>query len=95
MNTKDAAADIQITVNGGEGLRWHYLPTAIRPGGLRAVVPTVVGTGRESTLVQNSDGTITVQAVEKRLDSCALEEPQKTADRPNNRKGISFYAHAF
>lgn len=36
MNTKGAAADIQITVNGGEGLRWHYLPTAIRPGGLRA-----------------------------------------------------------
>ena len=160
VNTKGAAVDIQITVSGGEGLRWHYLPTAICPGGLKAVVPTVVGTGSESTLVlgltgaamkqahcpvfvtviawavgpdgkvlktsgtteltlhrggleakrnadgslevisyadgnlnglaekrvlkeseytlvENGDGTTTVQALEKRLGSCVLEEPQK------------------
>ena len=160
VNTKGAAVDIQITIDGGEGLRWHYLPTAICPGGLKAVVPTVVGTGSESTLVlgltgaamkqahcpvfvtviawavgpdgkvlktsgtteltlhrggleakrnadgslevisyadgnlnglaekrvlkeseytlvENGDGTTTVQALEKRLGSCVLEEPQK------------------
>ena len=62
VNTKGAAVDIQITVSGGEGLRWHYLPTAICPGGLKAVVPTVVGTGSESTLVLGLTGAAMKQA---------------------------------
>ena len=62
INTKGAAVDIQITVSGGEGLRWHYLPTAVCPGGLRAVVPTVVGTGSESTLVLGLTGAPMKQA---------------------------------
>ena len=62
VNTKGAAVDIQLTVNGGEGLRWHYLPTAICPGGLKAVVPTVVGTGSESTLVLGLTGAAMKQA---------------------------------
>ena len=62
VNTKGAAVDIQLTVNGGEGLRWHYLPTAICPGGLKAVVPTVVGMGSESTLVLGLTGAAMKQA---------------------------------
>ena len=56
VNTKGAAVDIQLTVNGGEGLRWHYVPTAICPEGLKAVVPAVVGTSHEATLVLNLTG---------------------------------------
>lgn len=51
VNTKGAALDVQITLSGGEGLSWHFLPTAICPGGLRAVIPTVVGTGSDRMLV--------------------------------------------
>lgn len=56
VNTKGAAVDIHLTVNGGEGLRWHYVPTAICPEGLKAVVPAVVGTSHEATLVLNLTG---------------------------------------
>ena len=56
VNTKGAAVDIRLTVNGGEGLRWNYLPTAICPGGLKAVVPAVVGTSNTATLVLNLTG---------------------------------------
>ena len=56
VNTKGAAVDIHLTVNGGEGLRWHYIPTAICPEGLKAVVPAVVGTSHEATLVLNLTG---------------------------------------
>ncbi|HIX05562.1 MAG TPA: hypothetical protein H9865_05600, partial [Candidatus Fournierella pullicola] len=37
-------------------LRWNYLPTAICPGGLKAVVPAVVGTSNTATLVLNLTG---------------------------------------
>ena len=56
VNTKGAAVDIHLTVNGGEGLRWHYVPTAICPEGLKAVVPAVVGGSHEATLVLNLTG---------------------------------------
>ena len=56
VNTKGAAVDIHLNVNGGEGLRWHYVPTAICPEGLKAVVPAVVGTSHEATLVLNLTG---------------------------------------
>lgn len=56
VNTKGAAVDIHLTVNGGEGLRWHYVSTAICPEGLKAVVPAVVGTSHEATLVLNLTG---------------------------------------
>ena len=56
VNTKGAAVDIRLTVNGGEGLRWHYIPTAICPEGLKAVVPAVVGASHEATLVLNLTG---------------------------------------
>ena len=56
VNTKGAAVDIRLTVNGGEGLRWNYLPTAICPGGLKAVIPAVVGTSNTATLVLNLTG---------------------------------------
>lgn len=56
VNTKGAAVDIRLTVNGGEGLRWNYLPTAICPGGLKAVIPAVVGTSNAATLVLNLTG---------------------------------------
>lgn len=56
VNTKGAAVDIHLTVNGGEGLHWHYVPTAICPEGLKAVVPAVVGTSHEATLVLNLTG---------------------------------------
>ena len=62
VNTKGAAVDIQVAVNGGEGLSWHYLPTAICPDGLRTVVPTVMGTGSESTLVLGLTGAPMKQA---------------------------------
>ena len=56
VNTKGAAVDIQLTVNGGEGLHWNYLPTAICPGGLKAVIPAVVGSSNTATLVLNLTG---------------------------------------
>ena len=56
VNTKGAAVDIHLTVNGGEGLRWRYIPTAICPEGLKAVVPAVVGGSHEATLVLNLTG---------------------------------------
>ena len=56
VNTKGAAVDIHLTVNGGEGLRWRYIPTAICPEGLKAVVPAVVGASHEATLVLNLTG---------------------------------------
>ena len=56
VNTKGAAVDIHLAMNGGEGLRWHYVPTAICPEGLKAVVPAVVGTSHEATLVLNLTG---------------------------------------
>ena len=56
VNTKGAAVDIRLTVNGGEGLRWHYIPTAICPEGLKAVVPAVVGASHEAALVLNLTG---------------------------------------
>ena len=56
VNTKGAAVDIHLAVNGGAGLRWHYVPTAICPEGLKAVVPAVVGTSHEATLVLNLTG---------------------------------------
>lgn len=56
VNTKGAAVDIHLAVNGGEGLRWHYVPTAICPEGLKAVVPAVVGGSHEATLVLNLTG---------------------------------------
>ena len=40
----------------GEGLRWRYIPTAICPEGLKAVVPAVVGGSHEATLVLNLTG---------------------------------------
>ena len=56
VNTKGAAVDIQLTVNGGEGLHWNYLPTAICPEGLKAVIPAVVGSSNTATLVLNLTG---------------------------------------
>ena len=56
VNTKGAAVDVQLTVNGGEGLRWNYLPAAICPGGLKAVLPAVVGSSNTATLVLNLTG---------------------------------------
>ena len=56
VNTKGAAVDIHLNVNGGEGLRWRYVPTAICPEGLKAVVPAVVGASHEATLVLNLTG---------------------------------------
>ena len=56
VNTKGAAVDIHLTVNGGGGLRWHYVPAAICPEGLKAVVPAVVGASHEATLVLNLTG---------------------------------------
>lgn len=51
VNTKGAAADLHITMKGGDGLHWNYIPTAICLDGLKAVVPTVVGQGNEATLI--------------------------------------------
>lgn len=51
VNTKGAAVDIPLSLTGGEGLNWHFIPTVICPQGLRAVIPTVAGTGSERTLV--------------------------------------------
>ena len=51
VNTKGAAADLHITINGGEGLHWNYIPTAICLDGVKAVVPVVAGHGEEATLV--------------------------------------------
>ena len=56
VNTKGAAVDIQLTVNGGEGLHWNYLPTAICPEGLKAVIPAVAGSSNTATLVLNLTG---------------------------------------
>lgn len=56
VNTKGAAVDIELTVSGGEGLRWHYLPAAVCPEGLKAVVPVVAGVGSKATLVLNLTG---------------------------------------
>lgn len=51
VNTKGAAADLSITISGGEGMDWHYIPTAVCLDGLKAVVPTIVNMGSEATLV--------------------------------------------
>lgn len=56
VNTRGAAVDIRLTVSGGEGLRWHYIPTALCPQGLKAVVPAVAGASHEATLVLNLTG---------------------------------------
>ncbi|HJA26504.1 MAG TPA: hypothetical protein H9795_10640 [Candidatus Fournierella merdigallinarum] len=56
VNTRGAAVDIQLTVSGGEGLRWHYLPAAVCPEGLKAVVPAVVGNASTATLVLTLTG---------------------------------------
>lgn len=56
MNTRGAAVDIQLSISGGEGLRWHYLPAAVCPGGLKAVIPAVAGSSSEATLVLNLTG---------------------------------------
>lgn len=61
VNTRGAAVDIQLTISGGEGLHWNYIPTAVCPGGLKAVVPAVVGNGSTATLVL----TLTGAAMEK------------------------------
>lgn len=51
VNTRGAAVDIPLSLAGGEGLSWHFVPTVVCPQGLKAVVPSVVGTGSERTLV--------------------------------------------
>lgn len=51
VNTRGAAVDIPLSLAGGEGLSWHFVPTVVCPQGLKAVVPSVVGTGTERTLV--------------------------------------------
>lgn len=56
VNTKGAAVNIPVSLAGGEGMNWHYLPTAVCPESLKAVIPTVVGSGSEATLVLNLTG---------------------------------------
>lgn len=56
VNTKGAAVDIPLSLDGGEDLDWHFIPTVICPQGLRAVVPTVAGVGGDRTLVLGLTG---------------------------------------
>lgn len=56
VNTKGAAVNIPISLAGGEGMNWHYLPTAVCPESLKAVIPAVMGSGSEATLVLNLTG---------------------------------------
>ena len=51
VNTRGAAVDIPLSLAGGEGFSWHFVPAVVCPQGLRAVVPSVVGAGTERTLV--------------------------------------------
>lgn len=62
VNTKGAAADLNITIKGGEGLHWNFLPTAICLDGLKAVVPTVLGHREEATLVLAMTGAVMKKA---------------------------------
>lgn len=62
VNTKGAAADLNITIKGGEGLHWNFLPTAVCLDGLKAVVPTVLGHREEATLVLAMTGAVMKKA---------------------------------
>lgn len=56
LNSKGAAADLYLTVSGGEAFSWHYLPAAVCPEGLRAVIPSVIGSSHKATLVLSLTG---------------------------------------
>ena len=50
------AVGIPLSLDGGEDLDWHFIPTVICPQGLRAVAPTVAGAGGDRTLVLGLTG---------------------------------------
>ena len=59
LNIKGGAADLTITIDGGEGYVWNYLPAVIAPGAAKAIIPTVIGRSELATLALNLTGAAT------------------------------------
>ena len=59
LNIKGGAADMTITIEGGEGYTWNYLPAIIAPGAAKAIIPLVTGRTNLATLALNLTGAAT------------------------------------
>lgn len=51
INTKGSAVDLQMTLSGGEGLNWHYIPSAVCIHSVKTVIPSIVNMGEKAELV--------------------------------------------